>query len=66
MELPPVRDRARLHIDLHETTDTDETEFRPALAARDGEPFEPGAIPDGFYLVDDSDSPQPEFQQALI
>jgi hypothetical protein len=42
-----------LHIDLHETTDTDESEFRPALAARDGKPFEPGTIPDGFYLVDD-------------
>jgi len=55
-----------LHIDLHETTDTDETEFRPALAARDGKPFEPGDIPDGFYLVDDTESPHPEFQQALI
>lgn len=43
-----------LHIDLHETTDTDETEFRPALAARGGKPFEPGDIPDGFYLVDDN------------
>jgi hypothetical protein len=55
-----------LHIDLHETTDTDETEFRPALAARDGKPFEPGKIPDGFYLVEDTESPQPEFQQAVI
>ena len=62
----PVRDHALMHIDLHETTDTDETEFRPALAARDGKPFEPGEIPDGFYLVDDSESPEPEFQQALI
>ncbi|WP_150911707.1 M14 family metallopeptidase [Marinobacter halotolerans] len=62
----PIRDQALLHIDLHETTDSDETEFRPALAARDGKPFEPGEIPDGFYLVDDSESPQPEFQQALI
>lgn len=62
----PVRDHALMHIDLHETTDTDETEFRPALAARDGKPFEPGGIPDGFYLVDDSENPQPEFQQALI
>lgn len=55
-----------LHIDLHETTDSDESEFRPALAARDGKPFEPGLIPDGFYLVDDSANPQPEFQQAVI
>lgn len=54
------------HIDLHETTDTDETEFRPALAARDGQPFVPGTIPDGFYLVDDTDNPQPAFQRAII
>ncbi len=62
----PLRDRVLVHIDLHETTDTDESEFRPALAARDGKPFEPGEIPDGFYLVDDSEHPQPEFQQAVI
>lgn len=62
----PLRGRFLLHIDLHETTDTDESEFRPALAARDGKPFEPGIIPDGFYLVDDSENPQPAFQQAII
>jgi hypothetical protein len=54
------------HIDLHETTDSDETEYRPALAARDGESFEPGEIPDGFYLVDDTENPRPEFQQAIV
>jgi hypothetical protein len=62
----PVRERVVMHIDLHETTDTDESEFRPALAARDGKPFEPDGIPDGFYLVDDSERPQPGFQQAVI
>ena len=62
----PFRDRVLMHIDLHETTDSDESEFRPALAARDGKPFEPGLIPDGFYLVDDSEAPQPAFQQAMI
>lgn len=62
----PIRDRAVMHIDLHETTDTDETEFRPALCARDGKSYAPGGIPDGFYLVDDSENPQPEFQQAVI
>jgi hypothetical protein len=55
-----------VHIDLHETTDSDEHEFRPALAARDGKPFEPGHIPDGFYTVGDSENPQPEFQAAII
>lgn len=55
-----------MHMDLHETTDTDESEFRPALAARDGKPFEPGIIPDGFYTVADADNPQPEFQRAII
>lgn len=64
--LAPLRGRVLLHIDLHETTDTDESEFRPALAARDGEAFEPGEIPDGFYLVDDAERPQPEFQRAVI
>jgi hypothetical protein len=62
----PLRGRVLVHVDLHETTDTDESEFRPALAARDGKAFEPGEIPDGFYLVDDSANPQPEFQQAVI
>jgi hypothetical protein len=56
-----------LHIDLHETTDTDGSEFRPALAARDGKPpphWE--EIPDGFYLVGDSENPQPALQAAII
>lgn len=64
--LEPFRDLVLMHIDLHETTDSDESEFRPALAARDGKAFEPGEVPDGFYLVDDADHPQPEFQQAVI
>jgi hypothetical protein len=62
----PFRERVLVHIDLHETTDTDESEFRPALAARDGKPFEPGTIPDGFYLCADKANPQPDFQQAVI
>lgn len=64
--LAPLRAQVVAHVDLHETTDSDESEFRPALAARDGKPFEAEAVPDGFYLVDDSESPQPEFQQAII
>jgi hypothetical protein len=55
-----------VHIDLHETTDTDETEFRPALAARDGKTSTPGEIPDGFYVVGDSENPQLAFQSAVI
>src|SRR5690606_27806592 len=62
----PLRGRFLLHVDLHETTDSDESELRPALAARDGKPFVPGTIPDGFYLVDDSANLQPGFQQAII
>ncbi len=61
----PLRDTVLMHIDLHETTDSDESEFRPALAARDGKPFEPGTIPDGFYLCADSAAPEPAFQQAV-
>jgi hypothetical protein len=62
----PLDGRILVHIDLHETTDSDESEFRPALAARDGVLYEPDGIPDGFYLVGDSENPQPEFQQAVI
>ncbi|MGQ0586218.1 MAG: M14 family metallopeptidase [Gammaproteobacteria bacterium] len=62
----PIRERVRVHADLHETTDSDENEFRPALAARDGEAFEPGIVPDGFYAVDDAERPQTEMQQAVI
>lgn len=63
--LQPLQGRVLVHIDLHETTDSDESEFRPALAARDGKPFEPGTIPDGFYLCADSARPEPGFQQAI-
>lgn len=62
----PWLDRFLLHIDPHETTDSDEAEFRPALAAHDGKPWKPSGIPDGFYLVGNADNPQPEFQQAVI
>ncbi len=55
-----------VHVDLHETTDSDESEFRPALAARDGKEHQPGSIPDGFYTVGDTDNPQPAFQAAII
>jgi hypothetical protein len=64
--IAPLRGRFLMHIDLHETTDTDETEFRRALAARDGTKFAPGGIPDGFYLVDDTENPQPTFQAAVL
>lgn len=62
----PLHGQFVAHIDLHETTNSDESEFRPAVAARDGKVFEPSTIPDGFYLVDDSANPQPAFQQAII
>ena len=62
----PLCGHLLVHVDLHETTDSDESEFRPALASRDGKPFEPDVTPDGFYVVDDAAKPQPEFQQAII
>jgi hypothetical protein len=37
-----------MHIDLHETTDTDNSEFRPAMAARDATEQDLWEIPDGW------------------
>ena len=54
------------HLDLHETTDTDNSEFRPALEARDAIDQELWEIPDGFYGVGDSENPVPDFQKAII
>lgn len=54
------------HFDLHETTDTDNTEFRPALAARDALTQDNWNIPDGFYAVGDTDRPAANFQTAII
>ena len=53
----PLHGQFVAHIDLHETTNTDESEYRPAVAARDGKVFVSGSIPDGFYLVDDTANP---------
>lgn len=54
------------HIDLHETTDTDNSVFRPALSARDAIEQKNWNIPDGFYLVGNTLAPQAQFQQAII
>ncbi len=54
-----------MHIDLHETTDTDNSDFRPALAARDAIVQKNWNIPDGFYLVGDTTKPAKEFQYAI-
>lgn len=58
--------RVLMHIDLHETTDSDNSEFRPAKAARDGTVNTNWNIPDGFYLVGDSERPAAEFQRVVI
>ncbi len=55
-----------VHIDLHETTDTDNSEFRPALAARDNIHQPHWDIPDGLYLVGNSEKPAHDFQTAII
>jgi len=64
--LEPLMSQIQVHIDLHETTDTDNSEFRPALAARDAIVQDRLSIPDGFYLVADSTRPAPEFQAVMI
>ncbi|MAD74538.1 MAG: peptidase [Rheinheimera sp.] len=55
-----------LHIDLHETTDSDNSEFRPAKAAQDGTVNHNWNIPDGYYTVDDAEHPCPALQKAII
>lgn len=64
--LAPINEQIFAHIDLHETTDTDNSEFRPALAARDASVHDNWNIPDGFYLVGDTINPQMAFQKAII
>ncbi|GAB3051313.1 M14 family metallopeptidase [Stenotrophomonas tumulicola] len=59
-------DALLVHLDLHETTDSDLQEFDPARCARDGKELVPETIPDGFYVIGNSEDPQPAFQQALI
>jgi len=54
------------HLDLHETTDTDSTEFMPAKHAKAGLMYAGEVIPDGFYLVGDTEEPKLDFLQAII
>lgn len=54
------------HLDLHETTDTDVLEFRPAKASRDGLPHEDEPVPDGFYLMGCVATPQHGWHKAMI
>lgn len=54
------------HVDCHETTNTDESEFMPARAALQGAVYKPCDIPDGFYLVGDSVKPVEAFHTAVI
>lgn len=55
-----------MHMDLHETTDTDVTTFGPNLAAREGIAVEETTIPDGFYLVGDSNRAFPDFEKHIL
>lgn len=64
--LTSIQSTILAHFDLHETTDTDNTTFRPALAARDGTVQTNFHIPDGFYLVGNAENPAAEFQRAIV
>ena len=58
-----------MHLDLHETTDSDLHEFRPAKASRDGLALPDETIPDGFYLIGtecEPQSPQRQWLAAII
>jgi hypothetical protein len=62
----PFVNRVYAHFDLHETTDTDNTVFRPAREKRDGKPQPFSEIPDGFYTVGDTENPCSLFQAAIV
>lgn len=64
--IAPLKGQFVVHVDLHETTDTDGSEFGPALAAREGVQYKPEYIPDGFYLVSDTQNSRLDFQHAII
>lgn len=56
-----------VHFDLHETTDTDETEFMVARAAYNGaNSYTPETIPDGFYIIGAADAKERGFMEAMI
>jgi len=60
------RPRWLCHLDLHETTDSDVSEFRPARSARDGLAEYDDHIPDGFYLFGASSSGGGEDEKELL
>lgn len=64
--MEPFSAKIYAHFDLHETTDTDNSVFRPAKIARDAKDEALTEIPDGFYCIGDSENPCFEFQKAII
>jgi hypothetical protein len=64
--LDKYKNNVLAHFDLHETTNTDDTEFRPAKLAKDGTMLFSGGIPDGFYIIGDKLSKQSEFYKEVI
>lgn len=54
------------HVDLHETTNSDATEFMPAKHAKAGLPYDGEVIPDGFYLVGNDQNPTLDFHSSVI
>jgi hypothetical protein len=65
--LSKYQNQISAHFDLHETTDSDVTEFRPALIAKNGFDKKPSKdIPDGFYVLGTHNNSDLDFQQAII
>jgi hypothetical protein len=60
------KEKVLVHIDLHETTDSDNEIFLPALDAKEGRVSEYRETPDGFYLVADEERSQSGFQRHMI
>ena len=62
-----------MHLDIHETTDSDRTRFRHEQASHDGETYTPTEddVPNGYFILTDNPDIQNEglsgtFEQAMI
>jgi len=62
----PLREGVLVHVDLHETTDSDEAEFSSRGRRARRQAVRAGRDPDGFYVVDDRSGRAPNSRARVI